>query len=164
MFMITAINTLFWVFLHFGVAFIFVRIPEKYRLRIYNNKSFFTVSQREIRFYKKIGLPKWKDRLPQYNKGFNKRNLSNEISKEYLESFIIATYQAETVHYIIIPLGYLSVFFALLTSNRDYTIFIVIATFIGMCNLVFSLIQRYNRFRLERLLANLKKTHTAICA
>jgi len=152
MFVITAINTSFWLFLHFGAAFIFVRIPEKYRLRLYKNKRFFTVSQKEILFYKKIGLPKWKDKLPQYNKDFNKRNLSHELSKEYIESFITATCQAEIIHYIIIPLGYFSVFFALLTTHREYWVFILIATFIGMCNLVFSLIQRYNRFRLEKLL------------
>jgi len=153
---ITIINTLFWVLLHFGVGFLFMRLPENSRLRLCNNKRrFFIVSEREIRFYKKIRLPEWKDKLPQYNKGFNKRNLPNEISKEYIELFINVTCQAETVHYAIIPLGYFSVFFSLLTHNPKHwvLIFIVIATFIGMGNAVFSLIQRYNRFRLERLLS-----------
>jgi hypothetical protein len=153
--MITIINTLFWFLLHFGVGFLFIRLPENFRLRVFNNKKkFFIVSEKEIWFYKKIRLPKWKDKLPQYNKGFNKRNLPNEISKEYLELFINVTCQAEIVHYIIIPLGYFSVFFSLLTNNPEYWffIFILIATFIGICNIVFSLIQRYNRYRLEKLL------------
>ena len=115
------LNTFFWVFLYFVVAFLFMKIPEKIRLRAFNNKKkFFVVSEKEIGFYKKIYLPKWKDKLPQYNKGFNKRNLSEKISKEYLELFINVTCQAELVHYIIIPLGYLSVFFALLTNNPEY--------------------------------------------
>jgi hypothetical protein len=122
-------------------------------LRVFNNKRiFFIVSEKEIWFYKKIYLPKWKDKLPQYNKGFNKKNLFNKISKEYLELFINVTCQAEMVHYIIIALGYFSVFFTLLTKNQKYWLFILIATFIGICNLAFSLIQRYNRFRLEKLL------------
>jgi len=151
--MIIIINTLFWISLHFGIAFIYVRIPENYRLRAFNNKrKFFIVSEKEMMFYKKIGLPKWKDKLPQYSKGFNKRNLPDQISKEYLELFINVTCQAEMVHYIIIILGYFSVFFALLTNKHKYWIFILIATFIGICNLVFSLIQRYNRFRLDKLL------------
>ncbi|MDR2717616.1 MAG: hypothetical protein LBB89_06085 [Treponema sp.] len=159
--MITIINTLFWIFLHFGVAFLFGRLPENFRLRTFNNKrKFFIVSEKEILFYKKIRLPKWKDKLPQYNKGFNKRNLSNEISKEYLELFINVTCQAEMVHYIIIPLGYFSVFFTLLTNKPEYWffIFILIATFIGVCNMAFSFIQRYNRFRLEKLLLKRGRT------
>jgi len=148
------INTLFWIFLHFGVSFLFRITPENFRLRVFNNKrKLFIVSEKEIRFYKKIRLPKWKDKLPQYNKGFNKRNLPNKISKEYLELFINVTCQAEAVHYAIIILGYFSVFFTLLTNNKKYWVFIVIATFIGICNTVFSLIQRYNRFRLEKLLS-----------
>jgi len=152
---ITILNTFFWFFLHFGVAFLFMRIPEKIRLRVFNNKKkFFIVSKKEIWFYKKIYLTKWKDKLPQYNKGFNKRNLSEKISKEYLDLFINVTCQAEMVHYIIIPLGYLSVFFALLTNNPKYYffIFLLIATFIGILNLLFTFIQRYNRFRLDKLL------------
>jgi hypothetical protein len=153
--MIFIINTLFWVFLHFGVAFFFMRIPENIRLRVFNNKKkYFIVSEKEVWFYKKINLPKWKDKLPQYNNGFNKRNLSKYISKEYLELFINVTCQAEIVHYAIIPLGYFSVFFALLTNNPEHWcfIFFLIATFIGIGNVTFSIIQRYNRFRLEKFL------------
>jgi hypothetical protein len=154
---ITLINTLFWVLLHFLTAFIFMRLPESLRLRLFNNKiKFFIVSEKEIKFYKKILLSKWKDKLPQYNKGFNKRNLPDKISIEYLELFINVTCQAEMVHYIIIPLGFLSVFFPLLTNNHKIWIFILIAVFIGICNLIYSIIQRYNRFRLNKLLIKRK--------
>jgi len=157
---ISVINTLFWVLLHFGVAFLFMKLPENIRLRLCNSKKrFFIVSEKEIRFYKKIRLPKWKDKLPQHNKGFDKRNLPSTISKEYLELFVNVTCQAETVHYAIIPLGYFSVFFSSLTHNPAhwFLIFILIATIIGACNVLFSLIQRYNRFRLEKLLLTMSK-------
>jgi hypothetical protein len=154
---ITLINTLFWVLLHFLVAYIFMKLPENLRLRLFNNKKkFFVVSEKEIKFYKKILLPKWKDKLPQYSKGFNKRNLSDKISIEYLELFINVTCQAEMVHYLIIPLGYFSLFFSLLTNNKKIWIFILIASFIGVCNVLFSFIQRYNRFRLNKLLIKKK--------
>ena len=154
---ITLINTLFWILLHFLTAFLFMKLPERLRLRLFNKKKkFFIVSEKEIKFYKIILLPKWKDKLPQYNKGFNKRNLSNKLSTEYLELFINVTCQAEMVHYLIIPLGFFSVFFSLLTNNQKIWIFILIAAFIGVCNLLFSFIQRYNRFRLNKLL--IKKT------
>jgi len=150
---ISILNTVFWVSLHFGVAFFFKIMPESFKLRVFNNKrKIFIVSEKEMRFYKKIRLPKWKDKLPQFNDGFNKRHLPDKISKDYLELFINVTCQAEAVHYAIILLGYFSLFFTLLTKNKYIWIFIIIATFIGICNLVFSLIQRYNRFRLEKLL------------
>jgi len=144
--------------LHFLTAYVFMKLPESLRLRLFNNKkSFFIVSEKEIKFYKKILLPKWKDRLPQYNKDFNKRNLPDKISVEYLKLFINVTCQAEMVHYIIIPLGFFSLFFSLLTNNHKIWIFILIASFIGVCNLIYSFIQRYNRFRLYKLLLKKEK-------
>jgi hypothetical protein len=117
-------------------------------------KRFFIVSEKEMWFYKKIRLPRWKDALPQFNKDFNKRKLPKKITKEYLELFIYVTCKAETIHYVIILLGYFSVLFTLLTNNREYWLWILIlmSTFIGICNAPFSLIQRYNRFRLVKLL------------
>jgi len=151
------LNTIFWFSLHFGIGFLFPALPEKLKNKLFNeNKKIFNISEKEIKFYKKINLHKWKDKLPQFNRGFNKRNLSDKITKEYLELFIKVTCQAEIVHYIIIPLGYFSIFFSKLTKNPEKLIyvFILIATFIGLCNLIFSMIQRYNRFRLRKLIKN----------
>jgi hypothetical protein len=151
-FIIAIAYNLFWFSLHFGITFLYSRLPKNLRLRLFNyKKRLFIVSEKEMRIYKKIHLHKWKDILPQFNKDFNKRNLPNKISKEYLESFINVTCKAEAIHYTIIPLGYLSVFFALL-GNQQIWLIIFMPTFIGICNVPFALIQRYNRFRLVRLL------------
>jgi glycosyl-4,4'-diaponeurosporenoate acyltransferase len=150
---IYVVNTFFWIFLHFGIGFLVPILPENIKIILFNkNRRIFIVSEKEIKFYRKIRLHVWKDKLPQFNKGFNKRNLPNTISKEYLELYIYVTCQAEFAHYMVIILGYFSVFFSLLTKNKEYWIFILIATFIGLCNLIFSLIQRYNRFRLKKIL------------
>ena len=152
---IFVLNTIFWFSLHFGIGFLFPILPKQLKDILCNkNRKFFSVSENEIKFYRKIHLHKWKDKLPQFNRGFNKRNLPNKVTEEYLELFIDVTCQAEIVHYIIIPIGYFSIIFSLLTQNPENWIyvFILIATFIGLCNLIFSMIQRYNRFRLKKLL------------
>ena len=149
------LNTIFWLSLHFCIGFLFPYLPEQLKNKLFNkNRKIFSVSEKEITFYRKMYLHKWKDKLPQFNRGFNKRNFPNKVTKEYLELFINVTCQAEIAHYIIIPIGYFSILFSLLTKNpENWTyVFILIATLIGLCNLVFSMIQRYNRFRLGKLL------------
>ncbi len=89
--LITAANIVFWVALHFGTAAFFTyALPEKTKNRLFDyKKRFFTVSEKEMRFYRKIKLPFWKDKLPQFNKDFNKRNLESEITPEYIKRFLL---------------------------------------------------------------------------
>lgn len=153
--LITAANIVFWVALHFGTAAFFTyALPEKTKNRLFDyNKRFFTVSEKEMRFYRKIKLPFWKDKLPQFNKDFNKRNLESEITPEYIKRFLLQTCKAETIHYTISILGFLSLLFCLLEKNpvSFLPLYSGIALLAVICNLPFSLIQRYNRYRLLKV-------------
>ena len=72
--LITLLNTAFWVGLHFGTAGAVCALPQGVQTRWFDpNRRFFTVSDWEMRVFRKIGLPKWKDRLPQFNPEFDKR-------------------------------------------------------------------------------------------
>ena len=74
--LITLLNTAFWVGLHFGTAGVFCALPKDVQTRWFDpNRRFFTVSDWEMRVFRKIGLPKWKDRLPQFNPEFDKRQI-----------------------------------------------------------------------------------------
>lgn len=150
------VNTLFWISLHFVVAaLVITAIPQRLRMRWFDyHRCFFQVSEREMAFYKRIGLPRWKDRLPQYNKDFDKRHLRKNMTPEYIRTFLFITCQAEVVHYSIMIAGYLSLFFCLLCNDplANVPLFFGIATFIGACNIPFSMIQRYNRYRFSDVL------------
>ena len=113
-----------------------------------------------MRWYRRIGLPKWKDRLPQFNNDFDKRRLRKKLSAAYLEEFIFNTCRAEVIHTGIALLGYLSLLFCLLCDDPagNLLLFAAIATVIAVCNLPFSMIQRYNRSRLEKLLNTCRRT------
>lgn len=153
---ITLVNTAFWTALHFGVAVGLVRLPESLQRRWFDfRRPRFQVSTREMAFYRRIGLPRWKDRLPQWNWDFNKRRLSRRLSAAYLEEFCFVTCRAEVIHELIFLLGWLSLFFCLLCEDpaANLPLFGTIAFVICTANLPFSMIQRYNRRRLQSLLS-----------
>lgn len=156
----TVINTAFWLGIHFGFAWVISTLSENKKAKFLQPKrKYFIVSEKEIKFYRLIGLPKWKDKLPQYNKDFDKRNLKKDINAEYVSEFIRVTCSAEFIHFGIPVLGYLSLLFCLFCDDRAkyFWLFFAIATFIGLCNIPFALIQRYNRFRLKKLLDKINK-------
>lgn len=154
--LITLLNTAFWFGLHFGLAGLMTHLPAAVQRRWFDHRRRrFAVSEREMAWYRKIGLPRWKDRLPQFNSDFDKRHLRRDLSAGYLEEFIFVTCRAEAIHTGIFPLGYLSLLSCLLCDDpaANLPLFAAIATFVGVCNLPFALIQRYNRSRLEKLLS-----------
>ncbi len=156
---ITLINTVFWFALHFGIAELLTSLPAGIRRRLFDwNRPFFRVSEREMAFYRRIRLPRWKDRLPQFNPEFDKRHLAVSPTPAYLRKFLEVTCHAEMIHELIALLGFLSLFFCLLCEQplNWLPLFLGIALFIGLCNLPFAAIQRYNRFRLLRLLSRVE--------
>ena len=138
--LITLLNTAFWVGLHFGTAGVFCALPQDVQTRWFDpNRRFFTVSDWEMRVFRKIGLPKWKDRLPQFNPEFDKRHLKSGRDTAYLDRFLFITCRAEV-----------SLTFCLLSADRTAWLirYAVIALAIQLANLPFAWIQRYNRKRL----------------
>ena len=67
--LITLLNTAFWFGLHFGTAGAVCALPKDADAVVRPQPTVFTVSDWEMRVFRKIGLPKWKDRLPQFNPG-----------------------------------------------------------------------------------------------
>lgn len=158
---LTLLNTAFWLGLHFGFAGLLTHLPQALQQRWFDcRRPRFAVGAGEMRWYRRIGLPKWKDRLPQFNSDFDKRHLRKKLSAAYLEEFIFNTCRAEVIHMGIALLGYLSLLFCLLCSDPvgNLPLFAAIATVIAVCNLPFVMIQRYNRSRLEKLLNTCRRT------
>lgn len=152
---LTIWNTAFWLALHFGFAGLLTHLPQKVQRRWFDSRRpCFQVSDREMAWYRRVGLPRWKDRLPQFNRDFDKRHLRRDLSAEYLETFVFNTCRAEVIHVGVAILGWLSLLFCLLCDDpaANLPLFAAIAAVIGFCNLPFALVQRYNRNRLERLL------------
>lgn len=109
----------------------------------------YRVSGKELRFYEKLGLHRWKGRLPTYDPdAFDRRNHSwPEIAQ--------ATAQAEVVHEVIIPFSLLPV----LAGFRfgAWPVFILTSIAAAGIDLLFAILQRYNRPRILALVQRLQE-------
>lgn len=154
-FLITLLNIVFWLFMFYGVADIIVRLPEDFQNKAFDfRRKFYHVSEREMRFYRKIGIKSWKGKLPQHNTDFDKSHLPDVVDVPYLKKYIFITCRAEIIHYAIAILGFLSVLFCLWEERLFFwrRVYTLIAAVIALGHTPFILVQRYNRYRLVRLL------------
>lgn len=140
------INILLGAVWHYATFFLCISI----------NKSFFDPNrkmyqphkwERGGKFYSDVlKINKWKDFLPQHvgKDGFSKDHL-DDVSIEYLDEFIMETCRGEWNH----TMNCLYAIALLLMNDLPFGILLTIALFLG--NLPFAVIQRYNRFRLQKL-------------
>lgn len=121
-------------------------IPEK---KLDPFAKIFTVSQKERKFYEKLGVRKWKDIIPETGKylcNFAKDKISEPNNNEYVLKFLRETCYAGLMHAISIVLSFTAFF-------MPYRLTIVLP--VVMTNVFLQALpvmtQRYNRFRLVKL-------------
>ncbi len=75
-------------------------------------KTFFSASKKTARFYEKIGIKKWKDKVLELGKvtGFRKDKLGDATSNEYVERFIVEANYGIGVHIACMIFGFLIIF------------------------------------------------------
>ena len=137
-----------YVLVVLGVVALLMRIfiPR----RFWNaNKKMFYVSKKEIDFYNKLEIKKWKERVPEMgcSSGFPKNEIKS-LEKDYLWRFLQENCYAEFMHYVVAILGFTVVFFL---EGFDF----IFATPILLANVILnimpSIIQRYNRVKLKNI-------------
>lgn len=99
------------------------------------------------KFYNDVlKINRWKDFLPQHigKDGFSKDHI-DDISLEYIDEFIMETCRGEWNHSIN------CMFTVVLFLINDFFIAILFMIFLFIGNVPFIIIQRYNRFRLQKL-------------
>ena len=110
----------------------------------------------ENKAYKLLGVHAWKSKFPAFSP--EKFDLKNG-----LDNVIAATCEAEIVHTVIIFLSYLPLVVACIWGEpTDIIIFAITSVFAGLIDLIFVIIQRYNRPRLVRIMElSLRRTEKA---
>ena len=106
--------------------------------------------------YEKLGVRKWKDKVPDMSRVLHSlpaKNLSAGVTKEKLETLVQETCVAEMVHFTLMLLSLLILFF---WRGWGAAAFLVIYNLFG--NMPFIIIQRYNRPRLVRLCKRAKRS------
>lgn len=141
------INFILGVIWHYAVLFVCISIDDSafeptkrmYRVRKWENDGKFYADVLKIN--------KWKDFLPQHvgKDGFSKEHI-DDVSIEYLDKFILETCRGEWNHRM-------NCVFAifLFTINGVTNVSVILAAADIFGNIPFLMIQRYNRFRLQRL-------------
>lgn len=143
---VIALNLITWPLIQLGLAWWFTRLPH----------SCFSVRrcwnwEADGRFYEKfLRIKSWKDHLPDgsawFGEGFAKANLTSR-DRAYLERFNRETWRGELCHWVAI--GFTPLFFL---WNPWWADLVMLAYAFGG-NLPCILAQRYNRARINRLLA-----------
>ncbi len=127
-----------------------------YVLCIYIDTGFFDASKKYYRSRKwendgkiyndVLKINRWKDLLPQYvgKDGFSKSHLT-DVSVEYLDEFIMETCRGEWNH------AMNCLFAVVLFAINSFPTAVILTLLLLVGNAPFVIIQRYNRFRLQKL-------------
>lgn len=107
-----------------------------------SSKGWFEDSDAERAFYRLIRVHKWKKKLPTFDEGLF------SLKKHSLEDIIGASCQAEIVHELNIAASLLAMLFAI--PFGALWAFVITSIAGALFDLVFVIIQRYNRPRLMR--------------
>ncbi len=133
------------VFYHFGMRLaVGTIINAGFHNRMNYRGKWFGEKHFEKSLYQKLKVKKWKARIPTYVP----ENFS--LKKRQVEEIIQASCQAEVVHEIIMILSYVPLVFSVWTG--DIAVFVITSCAACLVDLVFVIVQRYNRPRLIRLL------------
>lgn len=91
-------------------AFLIRRLPEKW---FGHERSFFQVSAKEKKFYEKLKIRKWKDKVPELGQftNFHKNKVAEPRNNVYLERYMLEAAYGEVIHLAGCFLGFVIIFF-----------------------------------------------------
>ncbi len=114
-------------------------------------KRWYQLHRCEEKLYRKLGVKTWKDKLPAYDPSLF------SVKEHGFEDIAQATCQAEIVHEIIALLSFLPIIAVRWFGTAG--VFIVTSVLSAGFDLMFVMIQRYNRPRLVRIAQKKQKQH-----
>lgn len=91
-------------------AFLIRRLPEKW---FGHERRFFQVSAKEKKFYEKLKIRKWKDKVPELGQftNFHKNKVAEPRNNVYLERYMLEAAYGEVIHLADCFLGFVIIFF-----------------------------------------------------
>lgn len=138
------------------VAIVIRLLPKKW----FNpDNKIYNVSEKERNFLLKIGIKKWKDKIPEMGQtvNFKKDRLVDANNVEYIQKFLVETCYAESLHLCCAISAFVAMLF--MPAGNFWNISFPIAIIYAIYNIPSILIQRYNRPRLKIQLKRLTKNN-----
>lgn len=117
-------------------------------LRMHNRtdyrKQWYQLRPFEEKLYVKLGVKKWKDRMPTYEPGLF------SLKEHSLEEIVGAMCQAEIVHEIIVLCSFLPILASI--PFGELGVFIITSVLAAGFDAMFVMMQRYNRARIVKVI------------
>ena len=107
-------------------------------------KSWYQVSNFENRIYKKLNVKKWKNRMPTYDASLF------DVKVHSLQEIVLAMCQAVLVLVLIVVLSFVPIVAGVWFGA--YPVFVITSALAAMLDLMFVMVQRYNRQRVIKLM------------
>lgn len=123
-----------------------------------HTKKIYQVSAKEKKFYEKLKIRLWKDKIPEIGHftGFRKNKLVDPQSVEYVERFLLESCYGELGHFFSLFLGF-TVLLLYPLSDVWFALAIPVAIVNFFLNLPSLLVLRYNSYKLSVLRKSLLK-------
>lgn len=123
-----------------------------------HTKKVYQVSAKEKKFYEKLKIRVWKDKIPEIGHftGFRKNKLVEPQSVEYVERFLLESCYGELGHFFSLFLGF-TILFLYPLSEFWFALAIPVAIVNFFLNLPSLLVLRYNSYKLTVLRKSLLK-------
>jgi glycosyl-4,4'-diaponeurosporenoate acyltransferase len=122
------------------------------------NKKIYHVSAKEKKFYEKLKIRLWKDKIPEIGHftGFRKNKLADPQSVEYVDRFLLESCYGELGHFFSLFIGF-TVLLLYPISEVWIVLTIPVAIVNFFLNLPSLLVLRYNSYKLVVLKKSLLK-------
>ena len=136
------------------IATIIRKMPEKY---FDYHKKVFNTTKGEAKFYKIIGVKKWKEHVPELGMftGFRKNKIANPKDPAYLARYILEACYGIIIHFWSVPASFLIMLldFKMYTGNSNLWLFVAMPVAIVNAILIVlpAFILKYNLPKLVRL-------------
>jgi glycosyl-4,4'-diaponeurosporenoate acyltransferase len=155
LFGLVAIGVVFEILVDGLVATVARLMPAKFAD---HTKKVYQVSAKEKKFYEKLKIRVWKDKIPEIGHftGFRKNKLAEPQSVEYVERFLLESCYGELGHFFSLFLGF-TVLFLYPLSEFWFALAIPVAIVNFFLNLPSLLVLRYNSYKLTVLRKSLLK-------
>ncbi len=152
------VSTLLWFLLAFGVVvvatFLIAFLASLLPIKFYDpDKKIFHVFKFEKKLYEKLGIKKWKDKIPELGKqlsGFDKHTIAEPDNPEYVHKFLVENCKGDFLHAISIVYSILSLFILLFIMPYPFilTMWLPIAFVAIFIHSLSYMILRYTRPKL----------------
>lgn len=140
---------------HIDVRILIGAIFTLTKRKIDVSKKVFMVKENEFKFLSKLGVKNWKDKFIAWDK--SQFVLKDTRDKNQIEKVLKNNICAEVIHWVSFFAGFFAILIGGLISIDELWLYIITAVLTSLLvDLPPILIQRFNRFRLQKIYKSLK--------